>query len=109
MKLRPEDLELDPKREVNDAFMWPTIIVFVAAVALLVIASCAMSGCSTHNLVTPSGINATSSEFLYCPAKTELRIKDDNRTIVWTADESGVGTVVQSLGDDVSNVLGVTK
>lgn len=91
------------------AGMW-TSIKMLAAVAALVWVGFILWGCSTKTLIiNEAGINATSSAFLYCPEASVIQINDGNRTGNMTADESGVGTVLQKVSGDVTNILGVTK
>jgi len=57
-----------------------------------------LTSCSTRSIIiTPDGINATSSAFLYCPEATVTRIADGNRTADMIGETSGVGAVVTGV------------
>lgn len=79
------------------AGMWVSLkllAVFVIVVGLLFI----LTGCSTHTItITPQGVNATSSAFVYCPEATVIRVQDGNRTVDMLGEASGVGAVVQGV------------
>jgi hypothetical protein len=70
---------------------------------LILLVLCA---CSTRSIIiTPDGINATSTTMLYCPEATVTRVQDGNRTVDMMGETSGVGAAVQSLGHDAVEVL----
>lgn len=57
-----------------------------------------LSGCSTRTIIiTPDGINCTSSSFLYCPEATVTQVHDGNRTADLVGETSGVGAVVTGV------------
>lgn len=65
-----------------------------------------LSACSTHTIsITPGCVNATSSALLYCPEATVIRVVDGNRTVDMLSEASGVGAVVQGLGDNAVEVM----
>ena len=74
------------------------IIIGGIIVAGMIWAIVLLSGCSTRTIIiTPEGINATSSSFLYCPEATVTRISDGNRTADMVGETSGVGAVVTEV------------
>ena len=65
-----------------------------------------LPGCSMHMIsITPSSVNATSAALFYCPEASVIRVQDGNRTVDMLSEASGVGAVMQSLGDDAVEVL----
>lgn len=81
---------------------WMELVIIVVALAIF---AAMLASCSTLSVVTPSGVNATVNAFLYCPARTTLRVSEENRTIEVTTDESGVGDVVRSIGANAVEVM----
>lgn len=73
---------------------------------MIIVALLALAGCSTHTIsITPHGVNATSAALLYCPEATVIRIADGNRTVDMLSEASGVGAVVQGLGNNAVEVM----
>lgn len=67
----------------------------LALLAALVLVALILFGCSTRTIIiTPDGINATPSSFLYCPEATVTRISDGSQTADMVGETSGVGAVV---------------
>ena len=67
-------------------------IYFLAIIALL------SSGCSTHTIsITPAGVNATSTSFLYCPEARAIRAQDGKKSVDMIGEASGVGAVVTGV------------
>ena len=65
--------------------------------AMLVI-SLLLAGCSTHTVsITPEGVNATSTSFLYCPEARIIRAQDGKRSVDMVGEASGVGAVVTEV------------
>ena len=65
-----------------------------------------LPGCSMHMInITPGNVNATSAALFYCPEASVIRVQDGNRTVDMLSEASGVGAVMQSLGDDAVEVL----
>lgn len=66
----------------------------------------ALAACATHTItITPGCVNATSAALLYCPEATVIRIADGNRTVDMLSEASGVGAVVQGLGNNAVEVM----
>ena len=64
----------------------------------LFLAFLAIAACSTHTIIiTPDGINATSTATIYCPEATVIRVIDGNRTVDMIGESSGVGAVVTGV------------
>lgn len=84
------------------AGIWTSIklLVLLVALALVGLYSC---GCSTRTLVIhPDGtVNSTQMAFVYCPEATLVRAGD----VEMISEASGVGAVVQALGDNAVEVL----
>ena len=58
----------------------------------------AIAGCSTHTIsITPEGVNATSTSFLYCPEARIIRAQDGKRSVDMVGEASGVGAVVTGV------------
>ena len=65
-----------------------------------------LSGCSTHTIsITPGCVNATSTAMIYCPEATVIRVTDGNRTVDMVGESSGVGAVLESLGNNAAEVM----
>lgn len=72
----------------------------------LLLALLALAACSSHTItITPGGVNATSAALLYCPEATVIRVQDGNRTVDMLGEASGVGPVVESLGNHAAEVM----
>lgn len=70
----------------------------LALLAALVLVALILFGCSTRTIIiTPDGINATSSALLYCPEATVIQVQDGNRTADMVGETSGVGAVVTGV------------
>lgn len=82
---------------------WVDHIVAVVALILCILFVLAAQGCATTSLVTPAGVNATTSALLYCPQAVVIDIRGENARL--SVDESGVGETVQSLGKNAVEVL----
>lgn len=99
---------MDPKKEflgaITEGFIASTkTLALLAAIVLLAIL---LFGCSTHTIsITPGCVNATSSALLYCPEATVIPVVDGNRTVDMLSEASGVGAVVQGLGDNAAEVM----
>ena len=66
----------------------------------------AIAACSTHTIsITPGCVNATSTALLYCPEATVIRVQDGNRTVDVLGEASGVGPVLESLGNNAAEVM----
>lgn len=93
----------DVEREIKAAFKLSTRIVLAAAVVLILVATWAMQGCSTRSLiVSPDGaVNASATAFVYCPEAILIRAGD----VEMLSEASGVGAVVQSLGNNAAEVM----
>ncbi len=78
------------------------LLIGIAVTTATIWAIILLSGCSTHTIQT-TGVNATSTAVLYCPEALVIRI--DNGTVTLGAESAGVGTVVQSLGDNAAEVM----
>ena len=74
---------------------------YVLFLAFLVLAACA-----SHTIsITPGCVNATSTALLYCPEATVIRVQDGNRTVDVLGEASGVGPVLESLGNNAAEVM----
>lgn len=66
----------------------------------------ALAACSSHTItITPGCVNATSTALLYCPEATVIRVVDGNLTVDMLSEASGVGAVVQGLGNNAVEVM----
>ena len=73
---------------------------------VLFLALLAIADCSTHTIsITPGCVNATSTALLYCPEATVIRVQDGNRTVDMLGEASGVGPVLESLGNNAAEVM----
>lgn len=96
------------KRIVRPAAEWAMCAIFAVGMTALVFAAIiATQGCSTRTLVVmPDGtINATVTSLLYCPEATVIRVQDGNRTVDVMGEASGVGPVLESLGNNAAEVM----
>ena len=65
-----------------------------------------LPGCSIHMInITPGNVNATSAALFYCPEASVIRVQDGNRTVDMLSEASGVGAVMESLGNNAAEVM----
>ena len=73
---------------------------------VLFLAFLALAACSSHIIsITPGCVNATSTALIYCPEATVIRVQDGNRAVDLLSEASGVGPVLESLGNNAAEVM----
>lgn len=84
------------------AGIWTDIKLLALLVALALVGLYGF-GCSARTLtIHPDGtVNSTQMAFVYCPEATLIRVGD----VEMISEASGVGAVIQALGDNVTEAL----